>query len=123
MAFKKYNGPDKYHFRIYRTSIFHPFIVVAVSEEKNEDGKLLISGYMMTTSLIRVLSKPSSYYILHKNPNPNDDGVIFVNKYRLTNIPAHRFTKPYGSWHLSKEDELVIDSLEEKYRKNKKVSK
>lgn len=123
MKFKKYNGKDKYHFRVYKTSINHPFIVVAITEEKEENGRVLISGYMMTTSLQRVLDKPNSYKRLKVNPNPHDDGPSFVNKYRLTDIPANRFSKPYSNWHLSKEDENLIDSLEFNFSKNKNNEK
>lgn len=115
MSFKKYRGTDKYHFRVYKTSIYHPFIVVAITEEKVENGKTLISGYMMTTSLIRVMNKPGTYKRLKVNPNPKDDDLSFVNKYRLTDVPANKFSRPYNNWHLSKEDELLIDALEKKY--------
>ena len=78
---------------------------------------------MMTTSLQRVLNKPNSYKRLKVNPNPHDDGPSFVNKYRLTDIPANRFSKPYSNWHLSKEDENLIDSLELNFSKNKNNEK
>ena len=120
MRYKKYRGNDKYHFRFYKKSIFHPFIVVAVTEEKKEDGKILISGYMMTTSLIRAAEKPGTYRKLRVNPNPNDERASFVNKYRVTDIPAVCFTKPHASWHLSKEDEKLIDRFEEEYFKSSK---
>ena len=117
MAYKKYVGPDKYHFRVYKKSIGHPFIVVAVSERIDESGKVLISGYMMTHSLIRVSEKPGVYKRLKNNPNPSDDRLSFVNKHRIDDIPANKFSKPYNNWHLSKEDEVLIDSLEEKNKK------
>ena len=115
MSYKKYQGTDKYHFRFYRKAIFHPFIVVAVTEEKEVNGKVLISGYMMTTSLLRAMEKPGAYKRLQTNPNPNDDKVSFVNKYRVTDIPASCFTKPHPSWHLSNKDEKMIDAFEKKY--------
>ena len=71
----------------------------------------------MTTSLQRAMDKPGTYKRLRKNPNPNDDKVSFVNKYRVSDIPASCFTKPHQSWHLSKDDERLIDSLERKYAK------
>ena len=117
MPYKKYKGTDKYHFRFYKKSIFHPFIVVAITEEKIENGKALISGYMMTTSLQRAMDKPGTYKRLRKNPNPNDDKISFVNKYRVSDVPASCFTKPHPSWHLSKDDERLIDSLERNYIK------
>ena len=114
MRYRKYTGKDKYHFRVYRKSIGHPFIVVAVSEKIDESGNILISGYMMTHSLERVSERPGVYRRLKKNPNPNDDRLSFVNKYRINDIPANNFSKPYTNWHLSKEDERLIDSLENK---------
>lgn len=117
MGFKKYKGPDKYHFRFYKKSIFHPFIVVAVTEEKNQDGKIYISGYMMTTSIVRALDKPSTYHRLKVNPNPFDDKVSFVNRFRVSDVPSSCFTKPHPTWHLSKEDEKLIDALEKRFFK------
>ena len=117
MRYRKYTGKDKYHFRVYRKSIGHPFIVVAVSEKIDESGNILISGYMMTHSLERVSERPGVYRRLKKNPNPNDDRLSFVNKYRINDIPANNFSKPYTNWHLSKEDERLIDSLENKNKK------
>ena len=117
MRYKEYKGNDKYHFRFYKKSIFHPFIVVAVTEEKSENGTILISGYMMTTSIQRAMEKPGTYRRLKVNPNPGDDKVSFVNKYRVSDIPSNCFTKPHPSWHLSKEDEKLIDAFENRYRK------
>ena len=119
MRYRKYNGSDKYHFRVYKKSIGHPFIVVAVSEKTDENGKTLISGYMMTHSLTRVSDKPGLYKRLKKNPNPSDDRLSFINKYRIDDIPANYFSKPYNNWHLSKEDEELIDSLERDNNKQK----
>ena len=117
MRYKKYSGNDKYHFRFYRVSKYHPFIVVAITEEKDDNGHIYISGYMMTTSIERAMEKPGTYKRLKNNPNPNDEKVSFVNKYRISDIPANCFTKPHPSWHLSKEDEALIDALEAKYLK------
>lgn len=120
MRYKRYSGGDKYHFRFFKKAIFHPFIVVAVTEEKELNGQVLISGYMMTTSLSRAMDKPGCYKRLKENPNPNDDKLSFVNKYRVSDIPASYFTKPHPSWHLCKEDEQLIDALEKKYSKRNK---
>ena len=119
MGFKKYKGTDKYHFRVYRKSIGHPFIVVTVSEKLDENGNILISGYMMTHSLPRVMEKPKTYKRLKRNPNPSDDRISFVNKYRITDVPANCFSKPYPNWHLSKEDEELIDELENSFNNKK----
>ena len=112
MKYKKYKGTDKYHFRVYRKSIGHPFVVVTVSEKQADDGKILISGYLITHSIQRAIEKPSSYKRLKKNPNPFDERISFINRFRITDVPANNFSKPYSNWHLSKEDELLVDSLE-----------
>lgn len=117
MSFKKYKGPDKYHFRVYKKSIGHPFVVATVSQTVDEKGEVLISGYLVTHSLERVFSKPGSYKRMKTNPNPRDTGPSFLNKYRITDIPSKCFSKPYNSWHLSKEDESYIDYLESKFKK------
>ena len=119
MRYKKYKGTDKYHFRVYRKSIGHPFVVVAVSERLDENGKILISGYMMTHSIPRVMEKPKTYKRLKINPNPSDDRISFINKYRITDVPATNFSKPYPNWHLSKDDEKLIDALEKSYKERK----
>jgi len=116
VRYKKYNGKDKYHFRVYKKSLGHPFIVVAVSEKMDKNGKVLISGYVVTHSLVRASEKPDVYKRLKKNPNPNDDRISFVNKFRINDIPANNFSKPYTNWHLSEEDEQLIDSLEKNNR-------
>ena len=117
MSFKKYNGPDKYHFRVYNKAIGHPFIVATVSETLGECGEILISGYLITHSLKRVFNKPGSYKRLKQNPNPSDKRPSFVNKYRVSDMPSKYFSKPYNNWHLSKEDEYYIDYLESKFKK------
>lgn len=113
MKYKKYNGLDKYHFRVYKASMGHPFIVVAVKEEII-DGKITIDGYLMTHSLERVCDKPGTYQRLKTNPNPRDNRPAFINKFKVYNLPANKFSKPYTSWHLSKKDEEMIDRLEKR---------
>ncbi len=113
MSFRKYNGIDKYHFRIYKRGKSHPFIV-AVVEEKEENGKILISGYMFTHSILRVIERPNDY-IRITNPNPYDDAESYVCIQRINSLDSAFFSKPYTGWHLSKEDEKLIDGLEEKY--------
>ncbi|MBQ7996029.1 MAG: hypothetical protein IJ247_07465 [Bacilli bacterium] len=114
MSFKNYNGPDKYHFRVYKKGKGHPFIV-AVVEETEIDGKMYISGYMFTHSVLRVLSKPNDYIKMEANPNPNDDAESFLCIRRVSHVEANAFSKPYNNWHLSKEDEKTIDELEKNY--------
>ena len=114
MSFKSYNGPDKYHFRVYKKGKGHPFIV-AVVEEIEIDGKIYISGYMFTHSILRILNKPNDYVKMEKNPNPNDDADSYLCIRRVSQVEARAFSKPYNNWHLSDEDEKLIDKLEEKH--------
>ena len=123
MSFKRYNGADKYHFRYYRKTVNHPFIVVAITGEKESNAVICLSGYMMTSSKSRVKKKKRQYLKLSKNPNPNDQKDSFVCVTRISNIPQNCFSKPFSSWHLAKEDELLIDSLEERYHKRLKERK
>ncbi len=112
MAFKNYNGPDKYHFRIYKKGKGHPFIV-AVVEEKEIDGKIFLSGYMITHSIIRVINRPNDYVKMECNPNPHDDADSYLCINRVSEVESNAFSKPYNNWHLSSEDEKTIDELEE----------
>lgn len=114
MSFKNYNGKDKYHFRVYKRGKTHPFIV-AVVEQIEINGKIYLSGYMFTHSVIRVLSKPNEYIKMESNPNPNDDSDSYVCIKRVTRIESNKFSKPYNNWHLSEEDEKLIDELEKRY--------
>ena len=111
--FKKYNGPDKYHFRFYRRNGQHPFLVVMV-ETKEANNRHYFSGYMITHDITKKIQYPKRYIQLHFNPNPKDNEPAFLCKIRLENINQRMFSKPYVNWHLSKEDEIIIDELENK---------
>ena len=54
MAFKKYNGSDKYHFRVYKKNGHHPFIVVMVSELML-NGRIVLCGYLITHDIKKIL--------------------------------------------------------------------
>lgn len=110
--FKKYNGNDRYHFRIYKKNGQHPFVVVMVTEEAIEGDHYLISGYMLTHDVNKMKKRPKSYVKLNINPNPNDNGDCFIFLKRFSNIKDSKFSKPYNNWHLSKEDEEFIKELE-----------
>lgn len=114
MSFKSYNGPDKYHFRIYKRGKEHPF-VVAVVEEKEIDGKIYISGYILTHSVLRIIKKPNDYVKMEENPNPNDDADSYLCIRRVSQVESNAFSKPYNNWHLSEQDEKLIDELEMKH--------
>ena len=118
MSFRRYTGPDKYHFRIYKRNGQHPFVVVMITEQKEQNGHYLVSGYMITHDLIKTLEYPKSYVKLNQNPNPNDDADCFLCLKRFEDIKDSRFSKPYNNWHLSKIDEKFIENLEKS--KNKK---
>ena len=101
---------SKYHFRKYRLSLNHPFLVALVTEETNSDGKLLISGFNMTRSITYVLTRPNKFIRIN-NPNPLDDAECFICVDALKNKPIKYFSKPLKDWALSEEDEIVIDDL------------
>ena len=109
--YRKYNGHDKYHFRFYRKNGHHPFIVVLV-ETKGENNKTCFSGYMITHDIKKKLDYPKSYVQLSKNPNPKDDSPAYLCIVRMERIPQKLFSKPFLNWHLSEEDEKLIDELE-----------
>ena len=105
MSYRKYKGGDKYHFRYYRLSNNHPFLVVLVLEEKNKKGDVLISGFGMTTSTKLVNQKPTRFIKLIKNPNPNDDSISYI-KVDLVKLKKSKFfSDPLNGWHLSQKDE------------------
>ena len=115
--FQKYNGPDKYHFRFYRKRGKHPFIVVAV-ETVEENNRHFLSGYLITHDIKKMIDYPKKYIRLKENPNPKDVEPAFVCKIRLNHLSQRLFSKPYKNWHLCKEDEDIVNELE-----NKKSSK
>ena len=108
---ESYKG-KKYHFRYYRKSKYHPFLVAIVIESENEDGKTVLSGFNMTHSSEMVLKSPEKF-IRIANPNPNDDGPCFVCVDPIKNKPLKLFTRPIRDWELAEEDEPTIDNLVE----------
>ena len=100
----------KYHFRYYRKSVYHPFLVAIVVESKDNDGKAILSGFNMTRSIEAVLKNPSKFIRIN-NPNPNDDAPCFVCVDPIKDKPLRYFTRPIRDWELSDEDEGVIDDL------------
>ena len=108
---ESYRG-KKYHFRYYRKSRNHPFLVAIVIESETEDGKAILSGFNMTRSIEYVLKDPSKF-IRITNPNPNDDAPSFVCVVPIKNKPLKLFTRPIRDWELASEDETAIDELVE----------
>ena len=51
-----------------------------LTEEKDDNGKVLISGFNMTRSITYVLSKPNKF-IRIDNPNPLDDAECYSYVY------------------------------------------
>jgi len=101
---------SKYHFRRYRLSKNHPFLVAIVLEKKDESGKTMLSGFNMTHSITYVLSRPNKF-IKITNPNPDDDSDCFICVDALKNKPIKYFSPPIKNWVLSEEDEKKIDML------------
>ena len=54
----------------------HPFLVALVTEEKDDNGKVLIFDFNMTRSITYVLSKPNKFIRIN-NPNPLDDAECY----------------------------------------------
>jgi len=102
--------PSKYHFRRYRLSQNHPFLVALVTEETDSNGKVLISGFNMTRSITYVLSRPNKF-IKIDNPNPLDDADCYICVDAIKGKPLKYFSKPLKDWSLSEEDEILIDEL------------
>ena len=119
MSYRKYSGKDKYHFRYYHLSNNHPFLVVLVLDERKKKGKVLISGFGLTSSDTMPRKKPTKYIKLSKNPNPNDDSPSYVHISLVQLKQSKLFSDPIDNWHLSKEDEKKIDDL--LLKKNKKM--
>ena len=111
--YKKYTGPDKYHFRFYRKNGEHPFLLVLV-EESEINGKHYLSGYLITHDIKKIIDYPNKYVRLKSNPNPKDCEPSYLCTVRIDKIPQNMFSKPYKNWHLCKSDERLIDLLEKK---------
>ena len=89
-----------------------------VLEEKIKNGKILISGFNLTTSSKIVSKKPTRFILLEANPNPSDDSPSYLNVDLVKLKPSKLFSDPLTSWHLSKNDEKKIDELmNRKYKK------
>ena len=101
---------EKYHFRYYRPSQNHPFLVALVKENIGEDGKVYLSGFNVTHSFTMFYKNPNDY-IKIQNPNPEDDADCFVQKAGIKDKPLKLFSNPIKGWRLSEEDEKLIDEL------------
>ena len=106
---ESYEG-KKYHFRYYRKSHNHPFLVAIVIESETDDGKAILSGFNMTRSIEMVLKDPSKFVRI-ENPNPNDDAPSYVCVDPIKNKSLKLFTRSIRDWELTSEDELIIDEL------------
>ena len=111
MSYQCYKGKSKYHFRYYRKTKYHPFLVVLVTNENINGKDIKISGFNMTSSTLKFLQRPSRFIKLDKNPNPETDAESYVSIDYIENQPAKLFTRPIRRWELSKEDENKIDEL------------
>ena len=111
MSYVKYNGKEKYHFRWYRKTQNHPFLVTLVVEEKDELGKVLISGFNITSSIVKVLERPNRFIKLDANPNPESDLDTYVNITLVKDQPSKLFSRPIRRWKLKPDDVKKIDEL------------
>ena len=107
---KKSYKNKKYHFRYYRKSVNHPFLVAIVVESEDNNGKAKLSGFNMTRSVEMVLKSPGKF-IRIKNPNPSDDALCYVCVDPIKDEPLKYFTRPIRDWELSDEDIGAIDHL------------
>ena len=114
MSYEKYKGKEKYHFRYYRRTQYHPFLVVLVTKESGNGKRIMVSGFNMTSSTLLFNQKPKRFIKLDINPNPqaNEDSYVDINY--VQNKPAKFFTRPIRGWRLSKQDEKKIDDLLQK---------
>ncbi len=100
----------KYHFRRYKVTKGHPFLVVVVNETTDEKGRTLLSGFNLTHSVEYVLTRPNKY-IRIENPNPTDDAYCYLNTDMVKDKPITKFTKPIPDWEISEEDIKQIDEI------------
>ncbi len=107
---KEFCESRKYHFRYYRPSKNHPFLVAILYESVGEDGKAYLSGFNMTHSYSKVLQSPSDYMKID-NPNPSDDLDCYVQIHPIRNKPLKLFSSPIKNWELSETAEKMIDAL------------
>ena len=117
MSYQSYISKGKYHFRYYRKTQYHPFLVVLVTDENGEGNDIKNSGINMTSSTLKFLERPSRFIKLDNNPNPESDAESYVSIDFIENQPARWFTRPIRRWKLSKEDENKIDELLMKKKK------
>ena len=121
MPYRKYKGSDKYHFRYYHLSNNHPFLVVLVLEEKKENGKVLISGFNMTTSIKLYNKRAGKFIKLKSNPDPSNKKQSFIKTDLVKMKPSKLFSDPLVGWHLSDEDIKAVDEMiDKKYPELKK---
>ena len=117
MSFRKYTGSDKYHFRYYKKTVFHPFLVIIVVEVDKKKGKYLVSGFSLTSSEKAVNKKPGRYIKFNSNPSGDIEEKCYLCKTPIKNKKSYLFTRPLWNWHLSKEDEKKVDELLAKMQK------
>lgn len=107
---KAFCASQKYHFRYYRPSRNHPFLVAILFESIDEEGKAYLSGFNMTHSYLKVLESPNDY-IRIDNPNPDDDAKCYVQVHPIKNKPLKLFSSPIKNWKLTEQSEKIIDEL------------
>ena len=117
MSFRKYTGSDKYHFRYYKKTVFHPFLVIVVVVVDKKKGQYLVSGFSLTSSEKAVNKKPGRYIKFDSNPSGDTEEKCYLCKTLIKSKKSYLFTRPLWTWHLSKEDEKKVDELLAKMQK------
>lgn len=111
MSYKKYTGKDKYHFRWYRKTRNHPFLVVLVVGESDKNGVIKISGFNITSSSLAFIKNKNDYIKLDNNPSSENDKDAYLCKRLVQNVPSKYFSRPIRGWRLSESDIEKVDAL------------
>ena len=80
-------------------------------EEKSENGKVLISGFNMTTSNNLYNQKPRKFIKLKTNPDPSNKKQSYIKTDLVSLKPSKFFSDPLVGWHLDDEDTKAIDEM------------
>lgn len=107
---KKDQNLNPYHFRKYKISKNHPFLVVLVKVDGEVNEQILLSGFNLTRSK-KIYNKKRNKYIKIQNPNPNDNADSYLCLDIVMNRPLYYFTGPLIGWELSKKDKKRIKEI------------
>ena len=100
----------KYHFRRYKKTNLHPFLVVLVRIDPCLENNILFSGFNLTRSPKMAVKKPRKY-IKIKNPNPSDILDSYLCLDLVVDKPIYLFEEPLLNWKLSEKDKKIIERI------------